>query len=78
MKTLEKEARKTPMSAFEKEVRKALIDMDKDLSWLANRAGISLAYLYDIFKGNRPGMSQKEKIISILGLNKSVLNRMEG
>jgi len=56
------------MSEFEKEVRKALIDRDMSLSDLAEKLGISLSYLYDIFKGSRKGEEQKKKIIELLGL----------
>jgi transcriptional regulator with XRE-family HTH domain len=56
------------MSEFEREVRKALIDKNLKIRDLAIRLGISQAYIYDIFKGNRPGSRQKEKIIQLLDL----------
>lgn len=57
------------MSDFEKVVRKALIDKNSNIRELAISLGISQAYIYDIFKGNRPGTKQKEKIIQMLGLD---------
>lgn len=60
------------MSEFEKAVRKALIDRNKSLSWLSRELGITLPYLYDILKGNRKGMKQREKINSLLGLKEGV------
>ena len=60
-------------SKFEKEVRKVLIDKDMGLNELAQQLGISLAYIYDIFNGSRPAKAQKEKIISFLGLDRSLL-----
>lgn len=60
------------MSEFEKAVRKALIDRNKSLSWLSRELGITLPYLYDILKGNRKGMKQREKINSLLGLKEGI------
>ena len=56
------------MTDFEKEARKALIDKGLKIRDLAQQLGVSQAYVYDIFKGNRPGSKQKEKIIQILDL----------
>lgn len=60
------------MTEFEKAVRKALIDRDKTLSWLARELGITLPYLYDILRGNRKAKEQREKINRILGLREEV------
>lgn len=54
------------MNVFEKTVRKALIDKDMNLSNLAKKLGISLAYLYDILKSSRKAEHQKRKIAEIL------------
>lgn len=56
------------MDDFEKRVRKTLIDRDLSIRELSQLLGISQAYMYDIFKGNRPGRKQKEKIVKILGM----------
>lgn len=56
------------MNEFEKTVRKALIDKDLSIKDLSQKIGISQAYIYDIFKGNRPGSKQKEKIVQVLEL----------
>lgn len=61
------------MSKFEKEVRKALIDREMSLMDLAKQLQISLSYLYDILKNNRPGKEQKKKMVEILELQPSVL-----
>lgn len=65
------------MDRFEKEVRKALIDKDMSLNDLSNQLGICPAYIYDIFKGNRPGNKQKGRIVEILNLNPKILNLQE-
>lgn len=57
------------MSEFEKNVRKALIDRDMNLSDLAKELEISLTYLYDILKSTRKAGKQRKKIIEVLGLN---------
>jgi len=62
------------LSKFEKEVRKALLEKDMRLTDLAKFLGITLPYLYDIFKGNRPGLTQKKRIIDFLDLGESVLD----
>ena len=54
------------MNDFEKKVRKALIDRGMTIRELSYQLGISQAYIYDIFKGNRPGTKQKKKMIQIL------------
>nr|WP_308742068.1 helix-turn-helix transcriptional regulator [uncultured Anaerocolumna sp.] len=56
------------MTSFEKNVRKALIDRDMTLSDLAEQLGISLTYLYDIFKNSRKAVHQRKRIIQILEL----------
>lgn len=56
------------LDEFEKRVRKALIDKDLSVKDLSQKIGISQAYLYDIFKGARPGDKQKEKIVQVLEL----------
>lgn len=60
------------MNSFEKEVRKALVDKELNISKLSQQLGITPAYLYDILKGNRPGTKQKKKIIEILGMKEEV------
>ncbi len=56
------------MNNFEKEVRKALIDRNMNLSDLAKVLNISLSYLYDILKEARKGSKQKKKICIFLGI----------
>jgi len=53
---------------FEKQVRKALIDLDMSMSDLASQLGISLAYLYDILKSARKAEHQKGRIRELLKL----------
>lgn len=60
------------MGEYEIAVRKALIDKDKTLTWLARELGITQSYLYDILKGNRKSPKQRAKINSILGLREEI------
>ncbi|MCT4583691.1 MAG: XRE family transcriptional regulator [Peptostreptococcaceae bacterium] len=62
------------MNQFEKDVRKALIDKEMNLSELANQLDISLSYLYDILKSSRKAKNQRIKIIQILNLNSKLAN----
>lgn len=62
------------MNQFEKDVRKALIDKEMNLSELANQLDISLSYLYDILKSSRKAKNQRIKIIQILNLNSKLVN----
>lgn len=62
------------MTTFEKEVRKALIDKEMTVSQLSTELGITACYLTDIFKGNRPGIKQKTKIVEMLNLNPEIIN----
>lgn len=57
------------MNTFEKEVRKALIDKEMSMADLAKALNISAAYLYDIFKGARPGRKQIDRIVELLNLS---------
>lgn len=57
------------MNAFEKAVRKALIDKDMTLSDLAKELKISLAYLHDILKSTRKANKQRLRIIKFLNLD---------
>ena len=65
------------MNNFEKNVRKALIDRGFSMKDLAENIGISQAYIYDIFKGNRPGGKQKLKIVEFLNLDPAILSSVE-
>lgn len=56
------------MTDFEKVVRKALIDKELSIKEFANQLGVSQAYIYDIFKDNRPAKKQRERITSFLNL----------
>lgn len=62
------------MNDFEKLIRKALIDRNMSIRDLAIALDISQAYIYDIFKGNRPGTKQKQRMIKFLGLEDVRLN----
>lgn len=57
------------MDSFEKQVRKALIDLDMSISDLANQLEISNAYLYDILKSARKAENQKQRIREFLKLS---------
>lgn len=50
------------MSAWEKEVRKALIDRDMNIPELAAEIGFNVTYLYDVFNGVRPGKRVKAAV----------------
>ena len=56
------------MSAWEKEVRKGLIDRDMTVSDLATELGVSAAYIYDIINGNRKATELRQKINDFLGI----------
>ena len=56
------------MSAYEKAVRKALIDKDMSMAELAKMFNISKTYLYDIVTGSRVAVSYKERINTFLGV----------
>jgi len=62
------------LTQFEKEVRKSLIDRDMNMSDLAEVLNISLAYLYDIFKGGRKAIGQRKKICKILNIKEDLIN----
>ncbi len=64
------------LTTLEKETRKALVERNMTLTTLANDLGISLPYLYDILKGNRPAPKQRKKIVRILKLPRT-LSRLE-
>ena len=57
------------MSEFEKQVRHALLDREMSLSDLAKLLGISVSYIYEIIKGTRKAEDQKQRIITLLGLD---------
>ena len=57
------------MSEFEKQVRHALLDREMSLSDLAEVLGISVSYIYEIIKGTRKAEDQKQRIITLLGLD---------
>jgi predicted transcriptional regulator len=57
------------MSEFEKQVRHALLDREMSLSDLAELLGISVSYIYEIIKGTRKAEDQKQRIITLLGLD---------
>lgn len=59
------------MSEFEKQVRHALLDREMSLSDLADEMGISVSYIYEIIKGTRKAEDQKQRIKTILGLEKT-------
>lgn len=50
------------MPKFEKEVKKALIDHDLTMGMLADRLGISIAYVSDLIKGKRTNKTQISRI----------------
>ena len=56
------------MSAWEKKVRKALIDRDMNIPELAAEVGFNITYLYDVFSGARPGEKLKAAVNDFLGL----------
>lgn len=56
---------------FEIQVKTALMRRNKNLSWLAETLGISVAYLCDILAGNRKAIKQRERIIAILELKEN-------
>lgn len=60
---------KKEMSAWEKEVRKALIDRNMSVPDLADVIGCNVTYVYDIFSGARPGVKYVDKINDFLGLD---------
>ena len=56
------------MSAWEKEIRKALIDRDMTISDLADELNVSAAYIYDIISGNRKATELRQKINEYLNI----------
>ena len=50
------------MSAWEKQIRKALIDRNMTISNLADEMGVTAAYIYDIISGNRKATELRQKI----------------
>ncbi len=56
------------MTEFEKRVRLALLEKDMKLGQFARQTGISLGYLYEIFKGTRKAAAVREKICGQLGI----------
>lgn len=60
---------KKKMSAWEKEVRKALIDRNMSMPDLASEVGVATAYVYDIIAGNRKATEMRQKINDFLGLD---------
>ena len=59
---------KREMSNWEKEVRKALIDKNMNMTDLADQLGVSSCYLYDILNDNRPAVNMRQKINNYLGI----------
>lgn len=57
------------MPEFEKTVKKALIDRDMTMGTLADRLGISIAYVSDLIKGKRSNKGQIDRICSELNIN---------
>lgn len=58
------------MSDFEKQVRIALIQQEKTMTGLADDLGISVSYLYEIIRGTRKAEEQKQRIRTLLELDK--------
>lgn len=56
------------MSAWEKQIRKALIDRDMKVSDLATELGVSAAYIYDIINGSRKATEVRQKINDYLNI----------
>lgn len=64
------------MPEFEKVVKKALIDHDLTMGMLADRLGISIAYVSDLIKGKRNNKNQIERICCELQIDtEAVLNK---
>lgn len=56
------------MPEFEKTVKKALIDKDLTMGMLAERLGISIAYVSDLIKGKRRNQKQIDRICDELNI----------
>lgn len=56
------------MTSWEKQIKKALMDRDMNMSDLAKELNVSHGYIYNIVSGNRKGVEVKEKINEYLGL----------
>ncbi len=63
------------LSPVGKIIKKRLVDINKNQTWLANKVGMNTKYLSLILYGERSGKKYLSDIFNVLGLDPELLDK---